>query len=353
VAYVAVLQMPPFGVLFAFGACMLVCGLYYKTPLPVQPMKAIGATVAAQAVQTATVTPDAVYVAALVTGLVWLALGLTGAHSRVARFAAPAVVAGVVLGLGLAFMLEGIMMMRPDWLLAVAGGVSAILLLRNRVMPAMFALLALGIAVGAYQRPDVLSALLQSSIELPTPTLLPLAGVAWSDVFVGAVLLALPQIPLTLGNAIVAITHENNRLFPQAPVTEKTISISTGLMNVFSSCVGGVPMCHGAGGMAGHVAFGARTGGSIVILGGVLLAVAFFFSESAHLIFSLFPTAILGIILFLAGAHLALGANLKGLDRGERFVVVVTAGFCLWNVAIGAAVGMALQYVHKRKLLFV
>ncbi|HSQ71325.1 MAG TPA: putative sulfate/molybdate transporter [Rubrivivax sp.] len=26
---------------------------------------------------------------------------------------------------------------------------------------------------------------------------------------------------------------------------------------------GAVPMCHGAGGMAGHVAFGARTGGSV------------------------------------------------------------------------------------------
>lgn len=86
----------------------------------------------------------------------------------------------------------------------------------------------------------------------------------------GMVLLALPQIPMTLGNAVIAITLENNRLFPQRPVTEGRVAVSTGLMNLFSGAVGGVPMCHGAGGMAAHLAFGARRGGSVVILGTVL-----------------------------------------------------------------------------------
>ena len=78
-------------------------------------------------------------------------------------------------------------------------------------------------------------------------------------------------MPLTLGNAVIAITEENNRLFPDRPVNEGRIATSTGLMNIFSAGVGGVPMCHGAGGMAGHVQFGARTGGALVILGVVLL----------------------------------------------------------------------------------
>src|ERR1019366_9759766 len=55
-AYVGVLKLDPFGVLLAFGASMVVCGLYYRTPFPVQPMKAIGAVAALQAVHTATVT---------------------------------------------------------------------------------------------------------------------------------------------------------------------------------------------------------------------------------------------------------------------------------------------------------
>ncbi len=93
-----------------------------------------------------------------------------------------------------------------------------------------------------------------------------------SDIWLGAVLLALPQLPLTFGNAILAITSENNRLFPDRPVTERGVAISTGIGNAFTSAVGGVPMCHGAGGMAGHVKFGARTGGATVMLGALLTA---------------------------------------------------------------------------------
>lgn len=118
----------------------------------------------------------------------------------------------------------------------------------------------------------------------------------------------LPQLPLTLGNAVIAITEENNRLFPDRPVTEQRVSKSTGLMNMFSGIFGGVPMCHGAGGMAGHVRFGARTGGAPVILGVMLLALALFFSGSIDVLLRLFPVPMLGAILFLTGAQLALGS---------------------------------------------
>ena len=129
-----------------------------------------------------------------------------------------------------------------------------------------------------------------------------------NDLIIGAVFLALPQVPLTLGNAVIAITEENNRLFPRRPVSEGKISTSTGLMNIFSASVGGVPMCHGAGGMAGHIQFGARTGGAVVILGAILLLTAIFFSSSVGTLLRLFPPSILGVILFLTGAQLALGS---------------------------------------------
>ena len=59
-----VVKMDPLGMLFAFGASMIAVGLYYRTPIPVQPMKAIGAVAATQAAQTFIVTPQAVYGAA-------------------------------------------------------------------------------------------------------------------------------------------------------------------------------------------------------------------------------------------------------------------------------------------------
>ncbi|ABR91163.1 sulfate permease [Janthinobacterium sp. Marseille] len=346
-AYIGVLKMNPFGVLFAFGMCMLVCGLYYKTPFPVQPMKAIGAVAALQAVQTAVVTPAAVYSAALVTGLVWLLLGLTGLASRVARLVPPTVIVGIVFGLGFGFMLQGVTMMQTDWLIAAIGGSGTLLLMGNKKIPAMFVLLAFGATVGVVQNPALLDALKHSQVGFHLPTFA-LADLSWNQFFVGAVLLALPQIPLTLGNAVIAIKEENNRLFPHRPVTESSVSLSTGIMNLFSASVGGVPMCHGAGGMAGHIAFGARTGGAVVILGAVLLVLAFFFSDSVDILFKLFPTAVLGVILFLTGAQLALGSSTFPAERGGRVVVLLTAALCMWNVGVGFIVGIALHHLQQR-----
>jgi len=349
-AYLGVLKMDPFGVLLAFGGCMVACGLFYRTPLPVQPMKAIGAVAAAQAVQTATVTPAAVYAAALVTGLVWLALGLSGLSERVARLVPAPVVTGVVLGLGLGFMLEGVKLMHSNWAVAAIGGIGTLLLLGSRRFPAMFALLLFGAAVAGFRNPSLLASLARPTAQLPTFDF-PLAHLTPGDLFIGAVLLALPQVPLTLGNAVIAIRDENNRLFPQAPVTLRKVSVSTGLMNLFGAMVGGVPMCHGAGGMAGHVAFGARTGGALVILGTLLLGLALFFSRSVEVLFGLFPAAVLGVILFIAGIQLAMGTGSVGESRSERLVALATAAVCMWNVAIGFVVGATLHGLLKRSLV--
>jgi MFS superfamily sulfate permease-like transporter len=161
----------------------------------------------------------------------------------------------------------------------------------------------------------------------------------------------LPQLPLTLGNAVIGISEENNRLFPERAVTENAVASSTGLMNLMSAIVGGVPMCHGAGGMAGHVAFGARTGGAPIILGTFLLVLALGFSRSIETIFAVFPHSILGVILFLTGAQLALGSCDFSKHKGERFITLVTAAFAMWNVGLAFIVGILLAYTSKRGLL--
>jgi MFS superfamily sulfate permease-like transporter len=198
--------------------------------------------------------------------------------------------------------------------------------------------------------PTLLSALRDVHIEPRLPTFA-LTDLTFNDLFIGTIFLALPQVPLTLGNAIVATTEENNRLFPNRPVNENKISTSTGLMNLLSASVGGVPMCHGAGGMAGHVQFGARTGGALVILGIVLLATAVFFSGSVATFMRLFPPSVLGVILFLTGAQLALGACDISKDKGERFVIMVTGALAVWNVGIAFVVGVTAYWLNKKGFL--
>jgi MFS superfamily sulfate permease-like transporter len=350
VAYIAVVKMDPFGVLFSLGVSMFASGLYYRTPFPVQPMKAIGAVAATQAAQTATITQGTIYGASLVTGLIWLLLGLSGAARRVGQWAPRPVVVGIVLGLGMGFMLEGIKMMSGGWLIATVAMVGTVLLLKNKVVPVMFLLLLFGVACGIARHPDLLSSLAGLKVQFRVPSVA-LWSVSWKDIAIGGVLLALPQLPLTLGNAVIAITEENNRLFPDRPVTENQVATSTGVMNLLSAACGGVPMCHGAGGMAGHVAFGAKTGGAPIILGVILLLAAFFLSGSVGVILELFPQAVLGVILFLTGAQLALGSCDFGKDKEERFITLVTAAFSMWNVGLAFVAGVVLAYLKKKNRL--
>jgi MFS superfamily sulfate permease-like transporter len=347
VAYISLLKMDPYGILLAFGIALVVSGLYYKTPFPIQPMKAIGAVATTQAAQTITITPNAVYGAGIVTGIIWFVLGITGAAKKVADLVSRPVAVGIVLGLGFSFMLEGIRMMAQGWLLGGAALLGTMLLLSNRAIPVMFLLLIVGAFAAVTQNPALLDELAKISIDFRAPSFA-LGALTWREFMIGAVFLALPQVPLTLGNAVIAITEENNRLFPERQVTERKVAISTGIMNLLGPLVGAVPMCHGAGGMAGHVRFGARTGGAPIILGCVLVVVALFFSGSVATIFKIFPTPILGVILFLTGAQLALGSCDFGKTKNERFVSLVTAACAVWNIGLAFVVGLAIHYLLKR-----
>ena len=350
VAYIGMVGMDPFGILFAFGISLIVCGVYYRTPMPIQPMKAAGAVAATQAAQTAVIAPAAVVGASLATGAIWLLLGLTGTARRIAAFVPRFVVIGIVLGLGMAFMIEGTKMMATGWVVAAIGLIGTLVLLTNRSIPAMFLLLLFGAACGVIAEPALLRKLGEVTIDFRAPSFA-LSALTWKDFALGLVFLTLPQLPLTLGNAIIATAEENNRLFPDRPVNENRLSTSTGILNLFSASVGGIPMCHGAGGMAGHVAFGARTGGATVILGVILLVLALCFSGSVQTLFSVLPKAVLGVILFLTGAQLALGSCDFSKNKVERFITLITAAFCIWNVGLGFLAGMLGAYLHRRGAL--
>jgi MFS superfamily sulfate permease-like transporter len=110
-------------------------------------------------------------------------------------------------------------------------------------------------------------------------------------------------------------------------------------------------MCRGAGGIAGHVRFGARTGGALVVLGALLLVGALFFADSAETVFRLFPVPVLGVILFFGGVELAVGLNGETFSRSERTVLVVTAGIALWNMGVAYLAGLLLYHAAQRGIL--
>jgi hypothetical protein len=342
VAYITIVKIEPLGLLFMFGICLLASGFYYRTPLPVQPMKAIGAAAIAGGI-----SPAALFGSGITTGIFWFFAGTTGAIKPIAKLATKPVVRGIMLGLGLSFMVDGVHRMQSAPLLAGIALVVTYLLLTNPKVPAMFVLLLIGVGSAPVMNPALLHELAKIHVGFNLPVFA-LPSITWNDLVVGTLLFTIPQIPLTIGNAVIAIVAENNELFPDRKVTERGIAVSQGVMNLVSPLFGGIPMCHGAGGMAGHVRFGARTGGALVILGSMLVLIALFFSDSVEIIFKIFPNAILGVILFFAGSELAIVVKDIGNKKTDFYVMLIVAAFAMWNMGAAFLAGVILDNALRR-----
>jgi MFS superfamily sulfate permease-like transporter len=345
VGFIVVTKIDPLGILFMFGLSELVVGLYYKTPIPVQPMKAIGGAAIASG---GAVSAGMICGAGLFTGLFWFIVGASKTENLVTQFASKPVIRGIVLGLGLMFVTEGIkMMLVAPWLGGIALVLTFVLLTWQR-FPAMFALLLLGAAAAWVLDPAGARHLLAIPPHFRVPEFT-FARMSWGDFVKGSLLLAIPQLPLTIGNAVIAIRAENNELFPDRPVSDRMMAVSQGIMNLVTAPFGGIPLCHGAGGMAGHVRFGARTGGSLVMLGGIVMLLALFFSQSVGVLFQIFPKAVLGVILFFAGAELAISTRDIGSRKEDWYVMLVVAGFAMWNMGAAFLAGVILHQALERQ----
>jgi MFS superfamily sulfate permease-like transporter len=346
-AYITLNKMDPLGILVGFGVFKIFVGQYFKTPMPVQPMKAIGGMAIAHP---ESITHGMIWGSGIFTAVFWLVMGLTGAVSWLHKITAKPIVRGIMLGLGLSFVLEGVKMMGAQPVAAVIALAGTFFLLSREKIPAMLILLAFGIGAALIANPSLWQEMSQISARLRIPEF-SLGRITWQDLVAGTLILGLPQAPLTLGNAIIGTAEENNELFPDRPAKVKTIAVDHGFMNVFSTAIGGIPLCHGAGGMAGHVRFGARTGGALVILGVIVLILGLFFSDSVAVLFKFFPPAILGVILFFTGLELASISRDIGNKRSDVYIMLVTAGLAMWNMGVAYLAGLLLYYGVEKKVL--
>jgi SulP family sulfate permease len=187
------------------------------------------------------------------------------------------------------------------------------------------------------------------------PELLPFGFPGKADFTFGLFALVLPQLPMTLGNAVLAYTDLSKEYFGErsAKVTNRKVCVSMALANFFSFSLGGMPLCHGAGGLAAHYRFGARTAGSNVMIGVLFLALAGLFGDDIVGLFNLLPMSILGVLLVFAGSQLTLTImDLK--DRKDYFVATLILGITLAsNLAAGFIAGMVVAQLLRWKKLSV
>lgn len=328
------LQLGP--ALLSAGLLNIVTGVAFGIPMAVQPMKAIAAVAIAEGLN-----EGQILAAGIVTGGVILILGLTGLINWLNRAMPKSVVRGLQLALGLKLLTGGFAMIADTKVLigwdSIGLGVlcaSLVLLLYfSTRVPGALVVFGLGLAALLLAQPSLLTA-----TSLGMDWHLPALGRldVWTQ---GTWRGALPQIPLTTLNSVIAVCALSVDLFPNHPAEPRRVALSVGLMNLVCCPLGGMPMCHGAGGLAGQYRFGARTGGSVVMLGIVKVVLALLFGGSLLVWLQAFPKSVLGVLLLFSGLELALVCR-DQKTRVDYFVMLMTAGACLAvNTAVGFVVG--------------
>lgn len=302
------------------GLTNVLTGAIYGIPLPVQPMKAIAAVAISQ-----NFSKEETAAAGLVMGAAVLFLSATGLLRWLNRVVPVPVVKGIQVGAGLS--------------LAISAGTKMILPLRwaepaydNRIW-AMAAFILLVIASLYPQMPYAMVVfifgLILAATMVPTdndnndnlhaglwhPHPFTPYGSAWRT---GAIDAAIPQLPLTTLNSILAVVSLAGTFFPDHPPTPSTTSIgfSVAIANLIGCWFGAMPVCHGSGGLAGQYRFGARSGASIIILGTIKLLLGLFVGDGIIPLLQRLPKSLLGIIVLAAGVELAKVGQSVGQVRG-------------------------------------
>jgi hypothetical protein len=336
--------LSPTAVLLPAGLLYLANAFFYGLPLPAQPLKAFGAIAIAEGLGA-----DEIAAGALLIGAVFLAAGRLGLLDRAAKAFPRALIRGVQLTVGLLFLeiAWGLLSDPPAAFadhalgatiavpLALGATVVALWLKRTGVS---LAFVLVGIAVTLYIAGDSLS-VGPASISVPSLDLTTLS--------LAFTVLVLPQVPLSFANSCLAPADAARVYFGERAKRVRPDSLATtyGFANLFAGSIGGMPVCHGAGGLTAHYSFGARTAGAPLFMGVTIVALALGVGASLASVLPAFPLPVLAALLATAGIlHIGLLRDLAGGREWAAALVVGALGFTV-DLAVALGVGLALWWI--------
>ncbi len=329
-------------ILICAGVMNILTGVLFHQPIPVQPMKAIAAVAITEKLLAGELTA-----AGLMMGALMVLLAVSGTISTIDRLVPRAVVRGIQLGVGLKLAARGVTWIGdlPLWgadsIALALCTVLIMLYLWARQKPAVLVMFLAGFLVLLLTRPEAFDGV---RIALPHFQIHWPAATHWFPALLNAVI---PQAPLTILNSVVAVCALSADYFPAQGISPKKMAVSVGIMNLLCVPLGGIPMCHGSGGLAAQYLFGARTGGSVVMLGLLKVGGGLLFGEALISLLHHYPVGILGPLLILAGIELARAAR-DAVDSQKWVICLATAAFILGiNTAAGFLVGVSVALLLK------
>ncbi len=358
VGLITVNGMNPTSLFLSAGIMYIAAGLYFKLPIPVQPLKATSAIAIAIGAGPGTISMVAFWM-----GCIFLLVSLFDLNGWFRKVFTRPIVRGVQLGLGILLVKGGVkaLIAQPPAAFPVEGispvlfgtviglAVAAIICFsrEDRAYPSALAVLAFGVLLGGLSSSfQPLSAIRLGWIR--PEWMFPAKG----NLYVALFVLLLPQIPLTFANSIAATTDAANRYYGRDAfrVTHRNLAASLGIGNLLASMIGGMPICHGSGGVTAHYLFGARTGRANLFIGGAFLLSALFLGGSISSLAGMFPLSVLGALLIHIGVrHAALIRDV--LECGREFAIAAGVGLVTLftgNLAIAFAVGILADFSLRK-----
>ena len=297
-------------------------------------------------------TANEVYASGLIMAAMMLLVWVFNIAELLNKIIPKAVVRGIQLTIGLKLLIKGAELIYDMPILGydsiavgTAGVIFVLLLYNSNKIPTALILFIVGISIASIVDPDAISSL-KPNLYIPQFIMINL-----SDYSAGFINGALPQLSLTMLNSVIAVSALSFDHFPKRGAGVRKLSLSVGVMNI--ACLfGAMPMCHGSGGLAAQKRFGARTNGSIIMLGAGKMILAVIFGASMLPFFRAFPESLLGAMLIIAGIELSLAAkDVRELfDRAVVLAIAITA-IIGSSLTIGFVVGILL-YLIGRSIFF-
>ena len=341
IGYISIVGLNPAGIFICLGLTNIILGIKYNLPLPVQPQKTIGTIALSQRWNQSLVVSTG-----FGTGIIWMILGLTKQLDKIVKKVPIIIVRGIQLGLGLILGWNALILTSENVILALISVAIILILAKYDIIPSAIVLVVLGIMIMIFTESLNINSFYFSipQISFYIPNLM--------DLLYGMIIAGIGQFFLTLTNVMIATIILARDLFPERsePLNANSLSFNMGIMNLFSPFLGGIPLCHGSGGLAAQYAFGARTGGSMILEGIIEIILGVFFSNTLLQIFGEFPASIFGSML-LYTAFLLVKVSFKNINKKRFLLIFTTAIICLFvSISVGFVFGLVIYLIFKNKL---
>ncbi|MBA7629243.1 hypothetical protein ES703_36741 [subsurface metagenome] len=340
IGYISIVGLNPAGIFLTLGITNIILGIKFNLPLPVQPQKTIGTVAISKGWD-----PNMVISTGFGTGVIWFLLGFSKKLNKIVSKVPIVAVRGIQLGLALILGWTGLKLFSENLFLGFISIAIILILIKNKPIPSAIILTFGGILIMFFTQTIFIS-----ELEFGFP-LLTLQIPTWDNFLLGMVYAGFAQLFLTLTNVMVATVVLIKELFPDREgIDANTLAFNMGAMNLINPFLVGMPVCHGSGGLMAQYAFGARTGGSMILEGVMELILGLFFSEALLILFTEFPMAILGAMLiytaFLLGKIALSDFNIK------VFPIILTSAIICFsiNIAIGFLIGLII-YLFFTKVI--